>query len=508
MLQIQKDIKGKIKDIYPLFCYEDIYTGEYSVNNRGKGAYSTPRFIKVKEEFSITTDYSCTVAVYYYNESFEYINTSSFVAITSNTPLSFAPPTNCSYIKIQFRVDSSYTSIHCINVKLTGYFEDNWDTFNPRPSDSGYHRIIVHPNVTNPTCCDSVSDNVQDSEDLLTDYGVICLPTQYRNVGTPTRLIIYCHGGNVNYSSSVTRFDTQDLEPEYWLAEGYAIMDIEGNPYNNNDEHFQIPQAMDCYVAAYKWVIEHYNIRRDGIFLGGRSMGGGMTFNLLRCPYSVPVIAACPNAPHGMCAGGTTPAGTLGDRQKFYAIHCGFDIPQNFDWDNATNAYYKAYTDTYTAGSKKKLFYDNWDKLVKNVPIWTLCTDLPVDDESIRELVDNFYVTSSSHPSRRRELWGKLHAMSRCPVKLFGCYEDASCPPDDTALLYYKMLTNTAQIAEVRLFHSYKDYSGTGTSAHHYDTQDPALRTSITTRFGEAMTNVPVVYVEMLQFWRRYEQEN
>ena len=94
----------------------------------------------------------------------------------------------------------------------------------------------------------------------------------------------------------MTRFNAQDLEPDYWLAEGYAVMDVEGNPYNNVDEHCQMPQAMDCYVAAYKWAIEHYNLCRDGVFLGGRSMGGGMTISLLRRQCPIPVIAACPNA--------------------------------------------------------------------------------------------------------------------------------------------------------------------------------------------------------------------
>ena len=501
-----------VKTICPIFTYDVIKpsNGDFSINDNFTTLEyaSTVRFIKCGGGFSATSSIGGALYVYCYDKDFIYLGYSQ-VSIVANTKLDVIPAYDCTYIKLMLK---GSTAIGLPIVKLDGFFDENWDVYNQRSSDNGYHRISVLVNVTNPNCCDEVTSDgtVKDSMNLRPDYGVICLPDTYTNMGVSTRLIIYCHGGNVNYSSSATRFDTQDLEPEYWLAEGYAILDIEGNPFNNTNEHFHIPQAMDCYVAAYKWAIEHYNLKRDGIFLGGRSMGGGMTFNLLRCPYSIPVIAACPNAAHGMCAGGTTPAGTLGGRQEFYAIHCGFDIPNGFDWNNATNPYYKVGTNTTTVGSKKKLFYDNWDKLVKNTPIWTLCTDLPTDDTSIRELVDNFYVSNPDpdnyHPSQRVNLWSKLHAMSRCPIKLFGCYEDESCPPEDTALLYYRMLTNAAQIAEVRLFHSYKDYTGTGTTAHHYDTQDPALRADVTTKYGEQMTNIPVVYIEMLQFWRRYEQ--
>lgn len=494
--------------IQPELQYEAISTttGDFGIANNITSLQhiSTPRYIKVPDGFRLRSNKGGTYQVFYYGEDFGYLSYETRT-LTAGSDVSVSPPEGTAYIKISTYNESLPGALSLPIVTLTGLFNNGWDVPNPRPADDGYHRIATLVNVTNPNCCDDVSNPaiVQDERNLLWDYGMLCLPTTYKSVGAPTRLIIYCHGGNVNYSSTAVRFDSQDLEPEYWLAEGYAVMDTEGNPFDNMNEHFQIPQAMDCYIAAYNWVLAHYNIRRDGVLLGGRSMGGGMTFNLVRAQCPIPVIAACPNAAHGMCVGGTTPAGTTGERQRFYAEHCGFDIPEGFDWETS---YYAG--NTYTDGSKKKLFYDNWDKLVKNVPIWSMCTDLPTSDEAKRELIDNFYVAGSGHPSVRNTLWGALHAMARCPIKLFGCYEDASCPPADTANLYYRMLTNAAQIAEVRLFHSYKDYSGTGTTAHHYDTQDPALRASVITKYGVEMQNVPIVYIEMLQFWRRYEQQN
>ena len=484
------------KEIFPKCHYYPLSTssGDQATTYRGTGVYTTSRFIAViGKTIGITLGAQRYCKVYEYGNGFSFIQSSSEITIAADTRTEFTLSDSTKFIKLVFFYDyPDATGNAKTTVKVDGEFPEKWDVFNPRPSDSGYMKVMVAVRVTDPTSCDDEGSTVQDASQILPDYGVICLPTQYTPTGKPTRLIIYCHGAAVNYSSSVSRFDSQDLDPTYWLAEGYAVMDIEGNPFNNSDEHMQTPQAMDCYVAAYEWAIEYFNLRRDGILLGGRSMGGGMVFGIVRSQCPIPVIAACPNVPSAMCIGSSS-----NDRQQFFATHCGFDIPSGFNWSsNYING------NIETAGSKKKLFYDNWDKLVKNVPIWCMATDLPIDEDNKKALVSNLYVESTD----RKTLWGKLHIMARCPIKLFGCNQDTTCPIPETSGLYYRMLTNAGQIAELRIFNSYKDYSGTGTSAHHYDTQDPALRANITTSYGEALTNVPIVYIEMLAFWRRYEQ--
>lgn len=483
-------------EIYPKCHYYPLSTttGMQAPTYRGTGVYTTSRFIAVIEKtIGITLGAQRYVRLYEYGDGFSFIGVQEVAQLSADTRTEFSLTDSTKFIKIVLFYDyPGATGNAKTTVKVDGIFPENWDVFNPRPADSGYMKVMVAVHVTDPTSCDGETDSVQDTSQILPDYGVICLPEKYTPTGKPTRLIIYCHGAAVNYADNVSRFDSQDLDPTFWLAEGYAIMDIEGNPFNNTDEHMQTPQAMDCYVAAYEWAINFFNLRRDGVFLGGRSMGGGMVFGIVRSQCPIPVIAACPNVPSAMCIGSST-----NTRQQFFAEHCGFDIPSGFDW---TSNYVNGNIET--AGSKKKLFYDNWDKLVKNLPIWGMATDLPIDEENKKALVENLYVGSED----RKILWGGLHIMARCPIKLFGCNQDETCPPPETSALYYRMLINAGQIAELRLFNSYKDYTGTGTSAHHYDTQDPALRTSITTSYGEQLTNVPIVYIEMLAFWRRYEQ--
>lgn len=484
-LVYQDDLEELVgsRRIQPELTYDIIRTsnGEFSTNTgfADRNELVTPRFIKTSKGFSVKAGASCTFSVFHYDADFAYLGKGSDISLTKDVAADVQLEYECAYIKFYLYNSGGMPKT---TVELDGYFPDDWDTYNPRPSDSGYHRVSVLVDVTDPTCCDDETSTVQDAAQILPDYGVICLPPQYMNTGKPTRLIIYCHGAAVNYASDVTRFNSVDLDPTFWLAEGYAILDVEGNPFNNTDEHICIPQAMDCYVAAYKWAIEHYNLRRDGVFLGGRSMGGQNTFNLMRRECPIPVIAACPNS--------AAPDSSFGYLQKvrkqFCALHMGFVEPEGFSW-----------SDGALTNAEAQVLSDNWDKYIKCCPELSACVDLPSKDVILPTYTD---------AALKRTVWGGLKMRAKCPVKLFGCNQDESCPPADTTSLYYKMLMNSGQIAECRLYNSYKDYTGTGTTAHHYDTQDPALRTTVTTSYGEELTNVPIVYIEMLAFWRRYEQ--
>ena len=488
-----------IKTIYPKMGFEHIQgsTGKHNDIDKEFKFVSTIRFVKVNGSFTATTHINCKIRVYKYAGDFSFINHDEYT-LTTDTPVT-VDPANAAYIKIMVSdtMDANAGTIPMVKLSLTGRFENNWDYFNidqnkvDQNTNYGRQTIIARVYVTDPTCCDDTTNSVQDDGEILSDYGCLQLPATYQNTGEPTRLIIYCHGAAVNYNTygfgdisgnpgTYPRFEPQDLEPGYWLHEGYAVMDVEGNPYNNTDEHFSMPQAMDCYVAAYKWVIEHYNIKRDGVFLGGRSMGGGTSITLTRDECPIPVLAVCPNAAAAM-----TSFGASSERKTFWATHCGFVLPDGFSFGNG---YIEA---------EKQVFLDNWNKWVKYTPLLGWINDLPITDQEKSAFLDMMW------SDNRYTSLQALRAHCKCPVKFFGCYEDTTCPPEKTAQVYYKMLMNTGQRAEMRLFHS----TIASNKTHHYDTQDDNLRCEVTTKYGEEMTNIPVVYVEMLRFWRRYEQE-
>lgn len=452
--------------------------GEVGKTDNGVKSLVTPRFIKTNCAFTIRTSMTVLLRTYYYDKDYSFIERSAeTITVNANTDTVVPIHNKAEFVKFTIAVGNSQDFAGYPDIQITGNFPVQWDVFNVRPLDSGYQPLPVRVNLTAPNCCDNETNAVQDAGDVGVDYGVLCLPETYSNVGKPTRLIIYCHGAGTQYDTDVSRFDSNALEPEYWLAEGYAVMDIEGNPFDNVNDHNQMPQSMDCYNAGYLWVLDHYNICRDGVLMGGRSMGGSCALNLIRRDCPIPVIACCSNVP-----GGLTMSNTTAVKKTFISEHYGFVTPSGFTWSNGV------LTDT-----EKQVILNNWDKFVRNNPTLAMIMDLPQKESVMANYNYDLFAAFSAN----------LHAALKCPVKFFCCNADTVAPPDKCAKMLYNMLVNGGQRTELRVFNSTLD----GSSAHYYELRDPALRTTVVTKYGETMTNVPVVYVEMLRFWQRYEQE-
>ena len=459
---------------------------------------ATSRFIKTSDNF--TCKFSCDghLWCFFYSEDMTYIGYQDYTTdIQANSEVTITESRfKYSYVKFHFRTNVAFTEV---KADVSGNLDSDWDVYNVRPSN-GYHRICVMVNVSDARCSDATTSTVQDEIDLRPNYGVIALPTTYSNTGKPTRLIIYCHGAGTYFNfSNATGFNTREhVDPTYWLKEGYAVMDIDGNPmwnpsttHTSNDSHAFRPQAMNAYIAGYKWAIEHYNLYRDGVLLGGRSMGGGNTMYLLRSTCPIPVVAACANLPTSVAMNETASA------KLSIANIRGFVIPDGFTFSNGVM------TDADT-----QVYYDNWDKSIRYVPSIALCVDTPTTEEWRKNFIKNCCHVGEPYESNRIAACKDLHMIIRAPFKMFGCFEDPNNGYQATAQLYMTMLGNAGQQAEYRLYHSDKatNYPSDSRSAHYYELADPTLRTTATTVYGEEVTNVPMVYIEMLQFWRRYEQ--
>lgn len=439
--------------------------GAWAKNFYGKQYYRTPRYMNVLDssvEIKAMTD--CDVRVCQYDKDFKFIKIIDFTSVKADVGKEFKLNSSCEYIRLVFRKDRSLPDFELPEVYVENVV--NKEYYDIRPADQGYQKILAHIDV--------------DGE-IKPDYGVLCLPETYTNTGEPTRLIIFCHGAAVNYPSSVSRFVASDLNPEYWLKEGYAIVDIEGNPFDNTNEHFYIPEAKKCYEEAYRWVTETYNIRKDGVFLGGRSMGGGMCFDILQS--SIPVIAACPVVPA---------CNTLwhwnycnADRKKFCSEKVGFTGTAP-SWTSS-----KKLTD-----DEYDYLYANFDKLMECAPIWRGIVDLPSKDElfSVGRVSAN-----TSYDKSEYEFYSKLSYRAKAPVKIFTCYEDTTVPYQRNAQLVYNMMVNAGMECELSLVHT------DASTPHRYEQQDSKANIDVTTRFGETLS-APWVYVDMLKFWRKYEK--
>lgn len=444
-----------------------------------KQCIRTSRYIKIKSGVQIKVETSLELTnaiVLCYTSDYSYINYIQLDSYSDFTNVEL--PVGTTFIKAYCTYTVGFTALPKVYIRGAGLEE----VYNVRPS-GGYIRVGVMVNVTNPTCCDESTANIQDSEELLPDYGRLALPASYSNTGRPTRLIIYCHGAAVNYSDNSVYFNSTDIWPEYWLSEGYALLDMEGNPFDNTNEHCYMPQALDCYIAGYKWAINNYNLRRDGVFLGGRSMGGGMCVKLMHSP--IPVIAACPNVPalHPFWPFLSDMEG----RPEFTARHMGFvDMPNDWVVGNPLP------TDVWNC------IKANIEKIRMNAPLFGMMINVPtaeqLTDDELNTINRNTYLFGLFDTDNS-------YLKLTCPMEVFAA--------NDSTETYANLLYDLAQrgggnIVEKRYFES--SLGPAPKDRHHYDTQDPQFTMTITNRYGEEI-ETSVVYIEMLQFWRRFEQE-
>ena len=128
------------------------------------------------------------------------------------------------------------------------------------------------------------------------DTGCLWIPTNYKSIGTPTRLVIFCHGSGEKIDAETS---TLPNPFQYLLKMGYAVLDMNGLPIeisgDGNGRHFNAPFALSSYTKGYQYVIDNYNLKKE-VFITGMSLGGMMANQLVQSG-TIPVIAAglfCP----------------------------------------------------------------------------------------------------------------------------------------------------------------------------------------------------------------------
>lgn len=155
------------------------------------------------------------------------------------------------------------------------------------------YRFSVDVNCSLPI--DDASDKVQDFEEIYEDHGFIVLPDSYSDDGTPTRLVINCHGAGGTVTTDDSQVEHQVLT-QYLVANGYAVMDVNGLPDTYAKKHgidirnnVGSPIALRCYIKAYFYCMARFNLMPQ-VFVHGGSMGGISSTNLV-LSGCIPVVA-------------------------------------------------------------------------------------------------------------------------------------------------------------------------------------------------------------------------
>lgn len=256
-----------------------------------------PRYIRFTDDITIK-DANAGGVVLFYDESKTYLG---YVTMSSINRFIDRKLHNGTYIRISFSSNSPYI-LPYDGVELESRWGDgDVEEFLERPSDDGYTNLTFPVRINTCTQPDHVTSSITTEFTDSVNWGVLHLPETYSANGKPTPLILYIHGAAERYNNSSVRFGTKVRYSPEWSSMGYAQMDVDMIPllygYSGTDSS-GTGDDVACIEAAYNWVIEHYNIRRDGVYLFGRSRGAEAVLGILARynPNKMPVICALSNA--------------------------------------------------------------------------------------------------------------------------------------------------------------------------------------------------------------------
>lgn len=378
-------------------------------------------------------------------------------------------------------------------------------------SANGYQHLTMKvgfascvPNSDTPT------NQLQAETSYYPDHGILCLPPSYTPDGEPTRLICFTHGHAVTYNQNSTTFHSLDILPEYWLSEGYGIFDMDGSVTGTFSGNYDYePAAVNSYDTAYEWIIRHYNVRTDGLFSAGRSQGGGMQFVLAK-RSKMPILAFAPIVPY------IGPLGYFGRKRERSArreLLISYGVPESevdsISWSGSGEVYFHQLTE-----AQRNMIHDNqyrfnaYTMFCYNRPLTMEemmlyseadknMTDSSYDEESQNAKYEAFYesVGSSLDPS----------AFNNKPFIMFTCVTD-NAVNHKSVELFHKLLSNAGQLVQIHVFPT-PSVPSPENSDHRFEINTENMVTYTNSK-GITLNNVPIVYIEILAFWRKFENND
>ena len=199
----------------------------------------------------------------------------------------------------------------------------------------------------------------QDGNTPYTDSGVLFLPSNYKEDGEKTRLVIACHGSGTVIDKNFN-IDSKKYVKAL-VYSGYAVLDVNGGV--SDGRHFGAPFAVQSYIKAYNWAVKNYNLY-DEVFVFGASMGGLSSFGIVQSG-AIPVIAQGATCPvvdllrQAWMKPWFSDGGDYGIQRERIAEYYNFENYNNFDSGSAQLA----------TQSDMQYFIDNADKVKGYYPM-------------------------------------------------------------------------------------------------------------------------------------------
>ena len=302
--------------------------------------------------------------------------------------------------------------------------------FAPRPA-SGYENFLVNVNCS--IADDTLSTTaVQDSRDMQQDRCILSLPVNYTQNGEPVRLVICGHGTGWKCTAETT-IPWAGMKTNMLLKEGYAVLGCNGTPGELNGldlGHNCVPECYRSILAAYKYVIEKYNIKRDGVLTSGLSMGTYMTGQIALFT-EIPVLA---QVFYGF-------SGEIWKAQFTYKAAVRERMCQKFGFTGTAPTFT---TNNPPSAAEKQYILDNIDK-------WS-GYDVLLKGLTNKAILSTFNVwpaSSTITDSDEAAIYNDAIVVGRPPCKFFVCDDDTTAPKRWSEYMA-KMIRNGGGYAEVR----------------------------------------------------------
>lgn len=246
----------------------------------------------------------------------------------------------------------------------------------------------------------------------MTDYAYTIFPKSYSESGTPLRMVIDCHGfGDNPTDEKVTKNFVWDI---FLAHQGYLVLIPNGTGYNN----LGCPASVDSCVKAYNYALANYNVKDDGVFVNGNSMGGLGSINLV-CSGKIPVLAHSLHYPvtsHRRQVYDNT-WGTRNANDSAYFYYFNYD-----KYNEAHGTDYKfttfpfANSSTTASDNELELYNYNFaDKIATQDSIWRYCSSFfDYSTKTFKEGYEDFISTTDE--ARVAELYEKVSIDYPVPV--------------------------------------------------------------------------------------------
>lgn len=418
--------------------------------------------------------------VYEFDEKFNYISNEKVL-----TDVEYNFSSGGAYIKICFEnlTESHISAV--INIStVNGHAEWVFNDFKPnRGSDNLTFLYEVNVN-TGRDIMSNASTEEQYTTDKYFNSGVLKMPPNYSPFGEPVPLIIWAQGSG-GYGTIKSHSIDLGYEPhfKYLTDEGYAVLGV--FPWTSKYPEATYanpgsPTSIYAYNQAYEWVKKNFNVQSD-VYLSGKS-SGGMVGTILPYFKSIPIRAT------GLLAPAMSPIrepfGASEASRWAYADDFGFEGDHSVLAEQAGTPAVKRtpeLLDYLRLNGQKILGYSGfWNGLFL---------------ENTADIIENGATRQEydweSHKDKKR--------FFPTPLKIWAAEDDDRGMVWEYSRLMIHTIKNAQGNAELRKM-------PTGTGGHNAtDSAPEALKVaSIVTKLGIIKTDVPLAFVELVSWFRRF----